>query len=436
LTGNTPYYVRAYATNIAGTAYGSQVSFTTTVTGTVPTVITTNITNITQTTATGVGDVIAQGSSSVTARGVCWSASSNPTTSNTHTTDGSGTGSFTSSLTGLTGNTPYYVRAYATNIAGTAYGIQLSFTTTGTGTVPTVTTDTITNITQTTATGGGNVTAQGSSSVTARGVCWSASSNPTIFDSHITDGSGTGSFTINLTGLTAFTPYYVRAYATNIAGTAYGNEVNFTTTGSSGGQPCPGTPTVLYEGKTYNTILIGTQCWLKENLNVGTRIIGLQSQYGTNGIKEKYCYDDLESNCAIYGGLYQWDEFMQGSTTPGVQGICPQGWHVPTDVEWTILTDFLGGEGVAGGKMKEAGTAHWAFPNIGATNSSGYTALPGGYRNWDGHFYASTSFACFWSSTDSSSAYAWHRYLWNDNEKVGRLKYDKTDGFSARCVQD
>jgi len=436
LTANTPYYVRAYATNSAGTSYGNQVSFTTTGSITAPTVTTATITNITQTSATGGGEVTSQGSSSVTARGVCWSTSSNPMTSDSHTTDGSGTGSFTSNINGLTANTPYYVRAYATNSAGTSYGNQVGFTTTGSITAPTVTTDTITNITQTTATGGGNVTSQGSSSVTARGVCWSTSSNPSTSDTHTTDGSGTGSFTSNISGLTASTPYYVRAYATNSAGTAYGSQVSFTTTGSSGGQPCPGTPTVLYEGKTYNTVLIGTQCWLKENLNVGTRINGSQNQNATNGIKEKYCFNDLESNCDIYGGLYQWDELMQGSTTPGVQGICPQGWHVPTDAEWTILTNFLGGENVAGGKMKEAGTAHWLSPNTGAINSSGFTALPGGYRYSDGNFYGLTGNAYFWSSMEDSSADAWGRGLAYNYEYVDRYDDIKTDGFSARCVKN
>ena len=229
MTANTTYYVRAYATNNAGTAYGSEVSFTTLQNMTLPTVTTGQVTNITQTTATAGGNVTNAGGGTVTARGVCWSTSHNPTVSNSHTTDGTGTGSFTSSITNLTANTTYYFRAYATNSAGTAYGSEVSFTTLQNVSLPTVTTSQVTSITQTTATGGGNITNAGGGTVTARGVCWSTSHNPTVSNSHTTDGTGTGSFTSSIINLTANTTYYVRAYATNSAGTAYGSEVSFTT---------------------------------------------------------------------------------------------------------------------------------------------------------------------------------------------------------------
>jgi Protein of unknown function (DUF1566) len=234
LTANTLYYVRAYATNSLGTAYGNQVTFSTL--ANLPTVTTTTVTNITQTTATSGGNVTSDGGTSVTARGVCWSLSSSPTTADSHTNDGSGTGVFVSNLTGLTAITPYYVRAYATNSFGTSYGNQVTFSTLAN--LPTVTTTAVTDITPTTATSGGNVTSDGGATVTARGVCWSISSSPTTADSKTTDGSGTGVFVSNLTGLTANTPYYVRAYSTNSVGTAYGNEVTFTTL------PNPVIPTV------------------------------------------------------------------------------------------------------------------------------------------------------------------------------------------------
>jgi uncharacterized protein (TIGR02145 family) len=228
LTANTLYYLRAYATNSVGTAYGNELTFTTLPNLTLPTVTTTTVTNIAQTTATSGGDVTSDGGATVTARGVCWNTSSNPTTANSHTSDGSGTGIFVSNLTGLTPNTLYYVRAYATNSVGTSYGSELTFTTLTLST-PTVTTAAVTNITQTTATSGGNVTSDGGATVTARGVCWNTSSNPTTANSHTSDGSGTGTFVSNLTGLTPNTLYYVRAYATNSLGTSYGNEVTFTT---------------------------------------------------------------------------------------------------------------------------------------------------------------------------------------------------------------
>jgi hypothetical protein len=230
LSPNTLYYVRAYATNSVGTAYGNELTFTT-LTLSTPTVTTAPVTNITQTTATSGGTVTSDGGATVTARGVCWNTSSNPTTANSHTTDGSGTGTFVSNLTGLNMNTQYYVRAYATNSVGTSYGNEVTFTTL-TLSVPTVTTADVTNITQTTATSGGNVTSDGGVTVMARGVCWNTSANPTTVNSHTTDGSGTGTFVSNLTGLTSNTLYYVRAYATNSVGTAYGNELSFTTSGT------------------------------------------------------------------------------------------------------------------------------------------------------------------------------------------------------------
>jgi uncharacterized protein (TIGR02145 family) len=191
------------------------------------------------------------------------------------------------------------------------------------------------------------------------------------------------------------------------------------------------------DGKTYPTVQIGTQCWMAQNLNIGARISETSNQTN-NSIIEKYCYNNDENNCNTYGGLYQWDEAMQYSTTPGVQGICPTGWHLPTDAEWTTLTTFLGGETIAGGKMKEAGLTHWNAPNTGATNSSGFTALPGGGRYDFGYVDYLTYNAFFWSSSQSGATSAWDRYLNYNNESVYRYNYYnyKSYGFSARCLKD
>lgn len=232
LTSSTVYYARAYATNSMGTAYGNEISFTTTTNPTaLATLTTTAITAITTTTASGGGNITADGGASITARGVCWGTSANPVVTGSHTTDGTGTGIFTSSITGLTAGTIYHVRAYATNTVGTAYGGDSSFTTSATAAIlPTVTTATISLITSITATSGGNVTADGGATVTARGVCWSTTANPTIaLSTKTTDGTGTGIFISNITGLTKNTTYHVRAYATNSVGTAYGNDASFTT---------------------------------------------------------------------------------------------------------------------------------------------------------------------------------------------------------------
>jgi uncharacterized protein (TIGR02145 family) len=313
-------------------------------------------------------------------------------------------------------------------------------------TLPSVSTSTITDITQTTATGGGNVTAQGSLEVTERGVCWSTSQNPTIVDSHTSDGTGTGSFVSILSGLTSGTAYFVRAFATNNAGTAYGDELTFTTT--SGQFVCG--DVVNYEGQNYNTIQIGDQCWFKENLNVGTMVNGSINQTN-NGTIEKYCYGNHPADCDTYGGLYQWNEMMDYSTTPGVQGICPEGWHLPTDGEFCTLATFLdptvdcnliystGTDG--GGKMKstgtiEAGTGLWYDPNTGATNESGFTALPAGTRWFDLTFGYLGLVGGFTTSSEKYVTTAWCWGMNNGSAALARDNYSKQSGFSVRCIKD
>ncbi len=231
LTANTTYYIRAYATNGVGTAYGDVKSFSTT-TATIPVGITTTAAlTVTQTTASSGGNINNDGGATITSRGVCWSsATSTPTILNTKTVNGSGVGAFISSLTSLIPGTTYYVRAYATNSVGTAYGNAIAFSTVA-ATIPTgVSTNTLSLVAQTTASGGGNINSDGGATVTSRGVCWSnTNSIPTIANTKTVDGSGIGAFSSSLTGLTANTTYYVRAYATNSMGTAYGNTVTFTT---------------------------------------------------------------------------------------------------------------------------------------------------------------------------------------------------------------
>lgn len=193
------------------------------------------------------------------------------------------------------------------------------------------------------------------------------------------------------------------------------------------------------DSNNYAIVLINTQTWMAENLKVGTRIDGIQDQTD-NGVIEKYCYDNDEANCDTYGGLYKWGEMMQYVTTPGVMGICPPGWHIPTDEEWTTLTDFLLGTYDAGGKMKsvgtiKAGTGLWHFPNSGATNESGFTVLPAGCRLGGGNFDYLTTRAHFWSSTEDTPLYAWYRTLYYGSKGVNR-ESSKSRGLSVRCVQD
>jgi hypothetical protein len=318
--------------------------------------------------------------------------------------------------------------------------------------IPSLSTSAISSITTTTATSGGNITSDGGASISARGVVWSTSTNPTIaLTTKTSDGTGTGSFTSSLTNLTPKTTYFVRAYATNSAGTGYGNEITFTTTDSSSvmGIPCPGTPTVKdIDGNTYNTILIGTQCWTKENLRVtkyrdGT-IIPLDESGGTtgNGTGQTWSsrtsgartvYGHSAANLATYGYLYNW------YAVADTKGICPSSWHVPSDAEWTTLINYLGGESVAESKLKSTGTTLWTDPNTGATNESGFSALPGGYRNWNGLFYKISIDAFFWSASEYYLEKDRALSLSTENliDKIGiTITSGKNPGYSVRCLKD
>ncbi len=214
--------------------------------------------------------------------------------------------------------------------------------------------------------------------------------------------------------------------------------------------PCEGTPTVTYAGKTYQTVRIGTQCWFRENLNVGNMITGAQNQNPTNGITEKYCYDDLEANCSVYGGLYQWNEMMTCMISPnpsGKQGICPTGWHVATHEEWCTLATYLeasynycwewGWRGInVGGKLKQGGTLLWNSPNTGATDDSHFTALPGGFRYWSAISEGLGGAAYFWTSTGASETTAFYRLLENLTAQLYNSDNYKNRGLSVRCIRD
>jgi len=223
LTEGTTYHVRAYATNSVGTSYGPDVTFTTL---TAPTVSATEtVTSITGTTATSGGTITLDGGTTVTSRGLVWGTSSGSSTFSV--TTGTGTGTFTSSLTGLSPATTYFVRSFATNSVGTVYGTEISFTTIAIA--PTLTTTAASSITKYAASAGGTITSNGGSVITASGICWSTTATPTTSDFKTTDGTTSGTFTNSLTGLTAGTTYYVRAYATNAIGTSYGTAQSFTT---------------------------------------------------------------------------------------------------------------------------------------------------------------------------------------------------------------
>lgn len=212
--------------------------------------------------------------------------------------------------------------------------------------------------------------------------------------------------------------------------------------------PCPGMPTVNYQGQIYNTIQIYGQCWLKENLNVGTMIMGGDSM-NDNGIIEKYCYANQPDSCNIYGGLYQWKEIMQYTNEEGTRGICPPGWHLPTHKEWMVLegaTDSQYGIGDsvwdsdipyrgfdAGANLKT--TSGWT-DNGNGTDLFGFSAMPCGMRYRDDIFSRHGQGGYWWTSTDAGCSHSTLRIFWYENSKVGNSRAKDWLGYSVRCVRD
>ena len=185
---------------------------------------------------------------------------------------------------------------------------------------------------------------------------------------------------------------------------------------------------VDYDGNNYNTVVIGEQTWLKENLK------SLHYSDGTE-ITEVWAYGDDETNVDIYGRLYTWNAAMNYTATNGAQGACPIGWHLPTDSEWSELGNYLGGDDIAGGKLKSTGTELWQTPNTGATNESGFTALPAGEYD-DTHYQLINQYAVMWSSTETSDSWCKYRYLSYDNDELSTFNYYKDFRYSIRCLKD
>ncbi|MBQ4477915.1 MAG: T9SS type A sorting domain-containing protein [Bacteroidales bacterium] len=370
LTFNARYVVsnsyssryRGYAVRLVRNANASMQS--------VPTVTTTYISNITGTTADIVGKVMNGGGTAVTARGVCWSRSHNPTLNDNHTTNGSGMGGYTAHITGLSRGTTYYVRAYATNAVGTAYGNELTLTTPA---LPTLTTTSVSNITDSSAVCGGTITNDGGATISARGICWDTLPYPTISKSHTIDGSGTGVFTSNITGLKPSTKYYVRAYATSAAGTAYGNQDTFATLAPDksfsvaagkyvrfspgnlqwsffNGGNSPTTHAVVGNGTAAGTWRFAPHQWdtighsNSINLLPGSGWIDLFA-WGTSGYNGKHPYIFMDSshyygfynNNDISGTNYDWGVYNAIYNPSTNTTDAPGTWRTPTKDEWEYL---------------------------------------------------------------------------------------------------
>lgn len=488
----------------------------------VPTLTTDEVTNITGTSAICGGTITSEGSGMIAANGVCWSTDSLPVIEDSKTTDNAEAGKFISNISGLLGATMYYVRAYATNSAGTGYGEAISFTTLGQ--LPGAAISDVTDITVDGATLFGSVNANFlPTTVTFDfGTSSSYENSVTAIQSPVT-GDSMANVSASLTGLNPGTTYHFRIKAENSLGTSYSSDSTFVTLGkvpdvnietatgiSSAGailngavnanylsteiifeygttttysvsvpavqSPLTGSiltnvsanisglaPGVTYhfrikaenslgisysddeilitlpkdiENNVYKIVTIGTQVWMAENL----KSTKLNDGYPLDFAPDKatwqvlsnpgYCwYDNNLVYKNIYGALYNWEAVKTGK-------ICPAGWHVPTDAEWTILSNYLGGSSVAGGKLKESGTTHWVTPNTGATNETGFTALPAGFRSNVGEFSKITNYGYWWSSSEFSTTDAYRQDTDNTSSNLNRLNDLKKNGYSVRCIKN
>ncbi len=455
LSENTSYFVRAFAQNNIGVYYGEQLSFTTLING-LPTVTTTVINIFDATSAVVGGDITDEGENWVSDGGVYYGTSANPELTGTKLKISSGAGEYSATISDLTSETMYYVKAYATNSDGTSYGSEETFTTSVTGLKPTVTTNTVIDIITTSATVGGNVINDGGDAVSERGIYYSTTANAETTGTKLQIGSGTGTFSTSLVGLVSGTEYYIKAYAINSIGTSHGDELTFET--DFGGSQISD-----IDGNIYNTVKIGDQWWMQENLKVthypdGTAIPLVESTLTwdvLDTLDKAYCYyDNSTSNRDIYGALYTWgaamnDEESSNANPSGVQGVCPTGWHLPSDDEWKELEmylgissadiDNMGYRGTNEGSKLAGNSALWndgVLEDDAAFGTSGFLALPSGYRNPSGNFGEMGSYIFLWSSTSYSGATSWRRGLFYEKSLVDREVSYKMDGFPVRCVKD
>jgi uncharacterized protein (TIGR02145 family) len=389
-------------------------------------VTTTAVSSVTSTGVQTGGNITDDGGSEITYRGVCWAAHSNPTLSDSVTHDGAGNGSFTSTLTNLRPNATYYVKAYAINASGTAYGSEISFTTSQG--MPAITTNAVTDIVPLGAKSGGIISSDGGAAVTARGIVWGTSPNPTLSNFKTTDGTGAGSFTSTMSALASQTVYYVRAYATNSFGTAYGNQVQFTSASAN-------TVTDL-EGHIYQYVTLCGKSWMAESLRStkyrnGDPIVNGSTGFDwANSTTGAYVYPNGEVNKVDSFGLL-YNVFAVNDA----RGICPTGWHVPSDDEWKVLeicqgmtqaeADMEGFRGTIADKLREGG-------------SSGLNLRLGGYVFTDGSYQNLYTRGFFWSSTQVPSSGNWFRAVTDATSSNAALvrRLANVYGSSVRCVKD
>ena len=393
-----------------------------------PVVGETRISNITKISAEATGYILTDGGGTIDSRGFCWDTVDSPTRLNNCIIVEGDIGAFSGKLMLLKPGKLYYVRGFATNKAGTEYGSVTQFTTTEIK-IPSVGTRVVHDITHRSAYSGVYVINDGGGQVMEKGVCWGTAPNPGLSDNKTNEGPGNAMLYSFLTNLMPSTTYYVRAYATNSAGTAFGDQLSFETYHDS---------LVDIDNNIYYSILFGNQEWMGSNLKV-TRygngdLIGTTSPVTLDIRSEtnpeyQWVYNGDENAVINYDGrLYSWYAATDS------RKLCPEGWHLPGDEEWTVLINYLGGEAVAGGKMKTV--HHWMNPNTGATNESGFGAIPAGTRDPDGTFQAQDFIARWWSSTSYSTTEAYNRYCDYLTQHVIKSVNSGSSGYSVRCIKN
>lgn len=425
LKNNKTYYFRAFASNSQTTAYSQVVSFT--IIG--PEIITHDASNITYTSAKVGMEIKNAYDAQVLENGICWGTKSGVSL-NDNVIKFSAS-QIETDLYPLEQGKSYYVRSYIITNYGTFYGNEVSFNTDG-NKIPTVLTRNITSIGSTTAICGGENLSENGLDIISKGVCWSAT-NPeptTIGNSMTEDGIGNANFVSELKGLSPNTLYYVRAYAKNTEGIGYGEIKTFTTYSNT---------VTDVDGNVYKTATIGDQTWMAENLKTSrynnySSITQITSKTDWKDNTEGgFCYYDFNSsNNSVYGKLYNGIAVQNGNN------VCPSGWHVPSKSDWQILANTLQGLSDAGGKLKEVGTTTWLSPNTAATNSSGFTARPGGKVDLNGNFTKIKSNGYWWSLSTDDSDYNKAYYI-DLGASYGLMNMGsdyKNTGFSIRCVKD
>lgn len=299
--------------------------------------------------------------------------------------------------------------------------------------IPSIITDNVSSITQTSAICGGNIVSNGGAEIINMGICWSTSENPTIYNHKTTSTASVGSFQREMQGLSHSTTYYVRAYVSYENGVKYGNTKVFTTLEE---EVQIETVTDI-DGNVYNTVQIGNQIWMKENLKTTKYRDGINISFpgSDNGewvdatIGAYAWYNNNINNKENYGALYNWYAVNSGK-------LCPQNWHVPSDSEWETLVNNLGGTTKAGGKLKAIGFEFWNSPNKGANNEKGFTALPGGHRDgYTGAYDYMGTYGYWWSSSTYNATDAWFRDMMSGSEAISRGHSNKKYGFSVRCLK-